>query len=298
MKLGVDIGGTEIKFGLVDDNFGAIKKFAIPTPRESGKAITDAIAEVCARTAEKCPLEGIGVGTPGFLNSDTGVVFWASNLPFKDTPVTGPITEKTGLRAKLGNDASCAMLGELYAGYGRQYDDILMVTLGTGVGGGIIIGKKPYFGKNGSAGEFGHMVIERDGIPCGCGRKGCFERYASVSALIDLTRKEVEENPGTLLSEMAREKINGRTAFDAMKAGCPAGARVVEKYIDNIAVGVENLIMLFQPEVIVFGGAISNEGENLLRPLRSRVSYGVKLVCSELKNDAGFIGAAAQLAAD
>ncbi|MBR4942180.1 MAG: ROK family protein [Clostridia bacterium] len=295
MRLGVDIGGTEIKFGVVDDSFAVVCKFAVPTPRESGEAIVSEIAAVCADTIKKYPIDGIGIGTPGILSSEPGVVLMASNIPFSNTDVCGPVSAATGLPCLLGNDASCAMLGELYAGYGREYDDILMVTLGTGVGGGIIIDKKPYFGKNGSAGEFGHQVVVTDGIPCGCGRKGCYERYASVSALISLTEDAVKAEPDSLLAEMSTERISGRTAFDAMKAGCPVGSAVVDKYVDNIAVGVENLIMIFQPEIIVFGGAISNEGEYLLAPLREKVSKNVRLACSELKNDAGFIGAAAQL---
>ena len=298
MKIGVDIGGTEIKFGVVNDSFEVVAKMAVPTPRESGEAIVSAIGETCLGLMEKYEADGIGIGTPGILDAKAGKVVYASNLPFSDIDIVSPIAEKTGLPVRLGNDASCAMLGELYAGYGKQYDDILMVTLGTGVGGGIIIGKKPYFGKSGSAGEFGHMAVEMDGESCGCGRKGCYERYASVSALISITEKAVRENPDSLLAEYAEKKISGRTAFDAMRAGCPVAAAVVDKYISNIAVGVESLIMIFQPEIIVFGGAISNEGEYLLAPLREKVSKGVVLACSELKNDAGFIGAAAQLVAE
>ena len=295
MKLGVDIGGTEIKFGVVDDAFATVEKFAIPTPRKYGESIVESIAEVCLETAKKYPVEGIGIGSPGIIDGREGVILRASNLPFLNTPVTEPLRARTGTRVVLGNDASCAMLGELYAGYGREYDDMLMITLGTGVGGGIIIDKKPYFGKNGSAGEFGHMVVEFDGLPCGCGRKGCFEKYASVSALIGLTVRAVEENPKSLLAEMSGAKIDGRTAFNAMKEGCPVAQQVVDEYISHLAVGVENLIMLFQPEIIVFGGAISNEGDWLLNPLRSKIVTDALLVCSRLKNDAGYIGAAAQL---
>ena len=296
MKIGVDIGGTGIKFGVVNDSYEVVEKFSIPTPLESGDAIVEAIAENCFDISKKYSVDGIGIGTPGILDAAAGKVVYASNLPFADIDIVSPVVAKTGVPVKLGNDASCAMLGELYAGYGKQYDDILMLTLGTGVGGGIIIGKKPYFGKNGSAGEFGHIAVERNGEPCGCGRRGCFERYASVSALISLTENAVKANPDSLLAEFAKDGISGRTAFDAMKAGCSVAAGVVDEYAWNISVGVESLIMVFQPEIIVFGGAISNEGENLLAPVRERVSKNVILACSELKNDAGFIGAAAQFA--
>ena len=294
MKLGVDIGGTEIKFGVVNEAFEVIERFSMPTPRRSGEAVVSAIAHVCSGIVAKYPIDGIGIGTPGILDVEAGKIVYASNIPFSDTDIVGPISAKTGLPVKLGNDASCAMLGELYAGYGQTYDHILMITLGTGVGGGIIIDKKPYFGKNGNAGEFGHMVVKKDGKLCGCGRKGCYERYASVTTLISMTNKAVNANPDSLLALFAENGVTGRTAFEAMKLGCPVGAEVVDKYIDNVAVGVESFIMIFQPEIIVFGGAISKEGDYLLEPLRQKVSKNVILACSELKNDAGFIGAAAQ----
>lgn len=298
MKLGVDIGGTEIKFGVVDGGYAVVEKYSVPTPKESGDAVVSVIAENCVAIGKKYPLEGIGIGTPGILDAEKGIVLHASNLPFENFDLVSPVARATGLRVKLGNDANCAMLGELYAGYGREYDNILMVTLGTGVGGGIIINKKPYFGKNGNAGEFGHMIVVANGLPCGCGRRGCFERYASVSALIGITEAAIKANPESLLAKRGETAVNGRTAFDAMREGCPVAEAVVEEYISNIAVGVESLVMIFQPEMIVFGGAISNEGEALLAPLRRQVSGSVRLVCSELKNDAGFIGAAAQLAAE
>lgn len=294
MKIGVDIGGMSIKFGVMDDSFNIVEKFSITTPTESGDAIVSAIAKVCLDLKEKYDIDGIGIGTPGIVDEKAGKVTYASNIPFSDTDVVKPVSDITGLPVKLGNDANCAMLGELYAGYGQKYDNILMITLGTGVGGGIIIDKKPYFGKNGNAGELGHMCVKMDGEPCGCGRIGCYERYASVSTLISITEKAVEANPDSLLAKMSENGVSGVSSFDAMRAGCPVAAEVVDKYIANVAVGVESFIMIFQPEVIVFGGAISNEGEYLLAPLREKVSKGVILACSPLKNDAGLVGAVAQ----
>lgn len=294
MKIGVDIGGMSIKFGVIGENFEIIEKFSVPTPKESGEAIVSVIAKTCIELKNKYDIDGIGIGTPGIIDEKAGKVTYASNIPFSDTEVVKPVAEETGLPVKLGNDANCAMLGELHAGYGQTHDNILMITLGTGVGGGIIIDKKPYFGKNGNAGELGHMCVKMDGEPCGCGRIGCYERYASVSTLISITEKAVQENPDSLLAKMSEGGVNGASSFDAMRAGCPVAAEVVDKYIGNVAIGVESFIMIFQPEVIVFGGAISNEGEYLLAPLREKVSKGVILACSPLKNDAGLIGAAAQ----
>ena len=170
MKIGVDIGGMSIKFGVIGDSFEIIEKFSVPTPLESGEALVSVIAETCVGLKEKYNVDGIGIGTPGIVDDKAGKVVYASNIPFSDTEVVAPVAEKTGLPVRLGNDANCAMLGELYAGYGRECDNMLMITLGTGVGGGIIIDKKPYFGKNGNAGELGHMCVKMDGEPCGCGR--------------------------------------------------------------------------------------------------------------------------------
>ena len=201
------------------------------------------------------------------------------------------------------NDANCAALGEAVAGCGHGAKDFVAVTLGTGVGSGIIIDGKIVSGANNAGGECGHTVIVVDGEPCTCGRKGCWEAYASATALINQTRRAMEEYPDSIMHELAKEegKVSGRTAFDAMRRGDIAGIKVVDKYCKYVACGLINLVNIFQPEIICIGGGICNEGETLLRPIRRYVEserYSVyskiqsKICKAELGNDAGIIGAA------
>ena len=191
------------------------------------------------------------------------------------------------------NDANCAAWAEHKIGASKGMAYSIMLTLGTGVGGGIIIDNKLYLGEGGGAGEIGHMIIEYNGKACPCGQYGCYEQYASVTALIRQTKEAIEKNPQSLLAQIGKKKITGRTAFDAKKEGCPIAFDVVEKYTQYIAIGVQSLVRIFQPEAIVIGGAISNEGEGLLSPIKEKLTIPAKLVISELKNNAGMIGAAA-----
>ena len=205
------------------------------------------------------------------------------------------ITESTGLPARIGNDANCAVLGELYAGYGREYKNIVLVTLGTGVGGGIIIDGKPYLGTRGDAGEIGHMIINFDGVKCGCSQDGCYEAYASVTALIRQTKEAIEQNPDCLMAKKAEMmgKVSGRTSFDAMREGCPVAAKVVDTYLEYIAFGLKSIYQIFRPDVIVLGGAISNEGKYMTEPLTEKMgNRNVIIATSKLRNDIGIIGAA------
>ncbi len=296
MELGIDIGGTNIKLGVVDGN-RILEKFEIPTlAKRSDTEIISDIIKMCRTIMEKYKIEKIGIGTPGFVDSEKGVILLASNINFKNTPICSMISDALGVPARVGNDANCAVLGEYYAGYGKEYKNMILVTLGTGVGGGIVIDGKPYFGTNGKAGEIGHMCIKSDGEKCGCGRIGCYEKYASVTALCNFTREAANENPESLMAHQIKNaggRVSGKTAFDAMRSGCPVGKAVVEKYIDYIAVGLVSLAYVFRPDIIVIGGAISKEGEYLSVPLRERVGFkDVRIETSKLKNDIGIIGAA------
>ena len=212
-----------------------------------------------------------------------------------------PLTELK--KVFIENDANCAALGEAYAGCGNGAKDFVAVTLGTGVGSGVIIGGKIVNGVNYAGGECGHMVIVVDGEQCSCGRKGCWEAYASATALIRQTKKAMEEYPDSLMHKLAKEegKVSGRTAFDAMRLGDIAGIKVVDDYIKYVACGLINIVNALQPEIICIGGGICNEGETLMKPLRRFVQserYSIhskiqtKIVKAELGNDAGVIGAA------
>ncbi|MBE6701436.1 MAG: ROK family protein [Ruminococcaceae bacterium] len=293
MVLGIDIGGTNIKFGIVDANYSNVKSYSIPTPTDKGDVyLVEQIINKVHEIKKEYDFDRIGIGTPGRINSEEGIVIRASNLPYKNTPIVKMLENEFHLPVKLANDATCAIYGEFYAGFGQKYDNFIMITLGTGVGGGIVLNNKIYMGKNGNAGEIGHIIIKYDGLQCPCGQIGCYEQYASVTALIRQTKTAIENNPDSLLAKSAGYKISGRTAFDAMKKGCPVAAKVVDDYINYIAIGIKSLVRIFQPDAIVLGGAISNEGDNLLLPLREKVTMPVEILISNLKNDAGVLGAA------
>lgn len=307
--VGIDLGGTNIVAAVVDENYNIIEKAKTPTamPR-SADEIFDDIAKVTKEAVEKSNLtmddiESIGLGTPGTANAD-GVIEFANNLNFDHVPAKEMLKDRLGDKPiHIANDANCAALGEAYAGCGNGSKNFVAVTLGTGVGSGVIIDGKIVTGVNYAGGECGHMVIVVDGEPCTCGRKGCWEAYASATALINQTKRAMEEYPDSVMHKLAEEegKVSGKTAFDAMRHGDIAGIKVVDQYIKYIACGLINLVNALQPEIICVGGGICNEGETLLRPLRRYIEaerYSVyskmqtKIMKAELGNDAGIIGAA------
>lgn len=307
--IGIDLGGTNIVAAVVDEKYDIIAKAKTPTavPR-SADLIFDDIAKVCKEAVEKAGLtmndiSSVGLGTPGTVNSD-GVIEFANNLNFDNVPAKDMIIERLGDKpVYVANDANCAALGEAYAGCGNGAKNFIAVTLGTGVGSGVIIDGKIVTGVNNAGGECGHMVIVVDGEACTCGRHGCWEAYASATALINQTKKAMEQYPDSVMHQLAKEegKVSGKTAFDAMRRGDIAGIKVVDQYIKYVACGIINLVNALQPEIICVGGGICNEGETLLRPLRRYIEaerYSVyskiqtKILKAELGNDAGIIGAA------
>lgn len=307
--IGIDLGGTNIVAAVVDEKYNIIAKAKTPTavPR-SADLIFDDIAKVCKEAVEKAGLtmndiSSVGLGTPGTVNSD-GVIEFANNLNFDNVPAKDMIIERLGDKpVYVANDANCAALGEAYAGCGNGAKNFIAVTLGTGVGSGVIIDGKIVTGVNNAGGECGHMVIVVDGEACTCGRHGCWEAYASATALINQTKKAMEQYPDSVMHQLAKEegKVSGKTAFDAMRRGDIAGIKVVDQYVKYVACGIINLVNALQPEIICVGGGICNEGETLLRPLRRYIEaerYSVyskiqtKILKAELGNDAGIIGAA------
>lgn len=305
MKIGIDLGGMSIKAGLVDDAYQIVYKETAPTDVENGmeKLCADIIALI-ERVCKKAPegtVESIGIGVPGDVNKYTGRIVYCNNIPLEDVDLRGKIERATGIPTRINNDANVAALGEVIAGAAREFSDAVMITLGTGVGSGIIIDNKIYLGCNGAAGELGHEVIVVDGLPCACGRRGCYELYASATALIRMTREAMELHPESKMWEIAGDlsAANGKTAFDARRAGDPAGSQVVETYVKYLAAGLVNVINIFQPEAIIIGGGISKEGDYLLdllsdiikRERYSRGEHQAKLLIAELGNDAGIVGA-------
>lgn len=312
-RIGIDLGGTNIAAGLVDENYEIVLKKSTPTGAQRSSAdIVDDMAALCKQLcAEKGitvdEIANIGVATPGIANCETGSVEYSCNLPFRRFPLAKEISKRLGISADkvtLANDANAAAWGEAVAGAAKGTSNSIMVTLGTGVGGGIIIDNKIYTGFNYAGAEIGHIVIEIGGARCGCGRRGCWEAYSSATGLIRMTKEKIEEYEAEeKFTSMSRvERISGRTACEAMRAGDIAGKEVYDKYVKYLAAGLTNMINIFQPEVISLGGGVSNEGQSLidaLLPLVRKEQYGGDVVqlteirIAKLGNDAGIIGAAA-----
>ena len=309
-RLGIDLGGTNIVAGVVDENYNivATAKRKTLTERSNEEIINDmaAAALEAIETAGLKPsdIESAGVGSPGSIDPDNGIVVYTNNIGFKNVHLADLLKEKTGIDFFVDNDANSAAYGEFLAGAGKGTKDFVMITLGTGVGGGVIIDGKIYTGFNYAGAELGHTVIQMDGEHCSCGRQGCWEAYASATALIRQTKQAMIRFPNSIMWQLVDNdinKVNGITAFDAMRQGDEAGKQVVEKYIYYISVGVTNNINIFQPEVFCIGGGISKEGDNLIAPLNKYYegdNYGRSLKnktvikTALLGNDAGIIGAA------
>lgn len=309
--LGIDLGGMSIKAGLCDEEGNILVQESCPTVRdEDGDRITKDMADLCLRVLEKGgvrpeDLEYAGIASPGTNDSERGVIVYACTLPFLHYPIAEKLSALTGIKKiYIDNDANAAAKGEATFGAAKGYKDSVFLTLGTGVGGGIIVNGKILSGFNFAGAELGHTVIVHNGKPCTCGRKGCLECYASATALMEQTREKMEQHKDSLMWKLCDgklENVDGRTAFDANRAGDPAAKEVVDTYIGYLACGVTNFINVFQPEVFSIGGGVSNEREGLLEPLKkiveveqySRDSDKKTIIkIAELGNRAGIIGAA------
>ncbi len=318
IRLGVDLGGTNIAVGIVNEDFQIIHKDSVPTgaTRPAQEIVAD-IAALCKKVVADAALSlsdvaAIGIAAPGSIDSKAGTVEYANNLPFRHFPITSLLQEAMGLDIPVfvENDANAAAWGEAIAGAAKGTAHSVMITLGTGVGGGVIINSELFTGSNGAGAELGHMVIVKDGAACSCGRKGCWEAYSSATALIRMTNEKLAEcekdGRKTVMTDLVKAKgrTTGRTAFDGMRAGDAAAQEVVNDYISYLACGIVNLINIFQPQILSIGGGISGEGQALidaLIPYITKESYGAETVDSakmtkvciaKLGNDAGIIGAA------
>ncbi len=313
-RIGIDLGGTNIAAGLVNEQFEIVAQDSTPTlVGRPGEELVADIAKMCRSVCEQAEIAleeivSIGIASPGIVDNDTGCVVYANNLKFKNFPIIPLLREMTGVeKIYIENDANAAAWGEAIAGAAKGSKSSVMITLGTGVGGGIIADGKVFKGFNSAAGELGHIVIEVGGVPCSCGRCGCWEAYSSATGLIRMTKEKLDECAAsgreTKMTELVAQKgkINGRTAFDAKRLGDEAAAEVVEKYVDYLASGIASMINIFQPEVLSIGGGISNEGQYLLDLVVPKVraqQYGTDLVpltdirIATLRNNAGIIGAA------
>ena len=307
--VGIDLGGTNIVAGVVDEEYNIIAKASTKTncPRPE-KEIADDMARMALEAVKNAKLtiddiEWIGVGTPGIANSATGIIEYSNNLGFKNTPMVKYIQETIDKPVFIENDANAAAYGEFVAGAAKGAKNAVCITLGTGVGGGIIIDGRIYSGSNFAGAEIGHTVIEVDGAQCSCGRKGCFEAYSSATGLIRMTKEAIAEHPDCIMAQSEKEKgkVTARTSFDCMRAGDKYAKAVVDKYIKYLAAGITNTINIFQPDVLCIGGGVCNEGDPLLLPVKELVKNEVytrnsekntEIVIAKLGNDAGIIGAA------
>ncbi len=309
-RIGVDLGGTNIATGVIDENYNIIGRGKVKTraPRPA-EAIFDSIKEAVDMAVVNAGINyeeitSVGIGTPGSVNKDTGAIEFSNNLKFHNVPAKAMLEERLKKPVYLENDANAAALGEAVAGCGHGVKNFVAVTLGTGVGSGIIIDGKIYRGSNFCGGEMGHMVINVDGIPCNCGRKGCWEKYASATALVAQAVEAMQNDKSSLLWQTCDgdlNKVEGKTIFEALDMGDATAKAVVDRYLYYVSIGIANVINALQPEAVCVGGGISGQGEKILKPIREMVKaerysvYAEKqaaIIPAALGNDAGIIGAA------
>jgi glucokinase len=307
--IGIDLGGTNIKAGVVNENYEIVAKATTKTacPRPADQIAAD-MAKVSIEAAELAgigirEIEWIGIGTPGIADNGEGTIPYSNNLGFYNVPMRKYIREHIEKPVFIANDANAAAYGEFLAGAAVGATDAVCITLGTGVGAGVIIDGKIFTGRNLAGTEMGHMVIDPAGRQCTCGRNGCFEVFSSATGLISMTTDKIADYPDSMLAKMAEEDghVSARHAFNAMRAGDTAGREVVERYIKYLSIGIANVINVFQPDILCIGGGVCNEGDPLLLPLREQIrdqiytkmlDKNTRVELAKLGNDAGIIGAA------
>ena len=309
--IGIDVGGTNLVAGLVDENGHILNKVSSPVPKDMtaiqfGAELVRLARQVCeVGSIGSEQIETVGIGLPGVVDNKDGLFVQNPNMPFSDknVPLREMFHKEWDVPVFLGNDANCAAVGEYWAGAAKGCDPAVMVTLGTGIGGGMVCSGKLFTGFANSGMEIGHMIIQPNGILCGCGGRGCWERYGSATALIQLTQLEMERDRESMLWELVdgdSYKVQGRTPFQAARLGDAAAKRVLSKYLQGLSLGMINLVNILQPEIICFGGGVSNaEDDLLLDPLRELVWRGcfdkgnhTRIEKASLGNDAGVVGAA------
>ena len=305
-RIGIDLGGTNIAVGVVNEKYEIVAHHSVPTgaSRPAAEVIGDmgdAVEAVLVKAGvsiDQC--ESMGIGSPGNCDSERGVVARAYNLGWFDVPVCDMLQERFGIPVRLSNDANCAALAETVAGAAVGCENMVLITLGTGVGGGIIIDGKIFAGMRSAGAELGHMLLVLDGEPCTCGRRGCWETYASATALIRQAKKAAAEHPESLLAQAG--EITGLAVFQAADRGDSVAQAVIDRYCVYVAAGFTDLVNSLAPEMILLGGGISRQGERILAPIREYVAnncFGQKdgaipvIRAAALGNEAGIIGAAA-----
>ena len=292
-RLGIDIGGTGVKLGVIDDTYTILEQTKIPTLADRpAEAI---IADIAAAAEPLIKAYGpvtVGIGSPGSVLPKEGKVLQAGNLPFRNVPLARLLEEKLGLPTFLDNDANCALIAEVTAGVCKGCQDALILTIGTGIGGAILIGGRIYYGHNFLAGELGHFTVQYNGHPCSCGRRGCFEQYASATALIRQTSEAIAADPESILAQEGAAGVDGRTVFAALEKGCPVADRVLQTYTGYLAEGLNSLTYIFQPQKIALAGGVAMAGDVLMDRLQPMLIPRANVAISTLKGTSGILGAA------
>ena len=309
--IGIDLGGTFIKGGIVNDAGEILVLDKVPTEVEKGdRGVAANIAKLANMLLERANLtvsdvEGLGIGSPGMIDSVEGNVVYANNLGWENFKICDELSRLLGgIKVKIGNDANVAALGEVKFGAARNYNSAIMITLGTGVGGGIVIDGKLVEGNKGAGAELGHIVIVAGGEQCSCGRRGCFEAYSSASALIRDTKRAMLADRNSKMWEIGDlDAVSGKTVFDYAETDSSARA-VLDSYLEHLACGLINYANIFRPEVILLGGGVCAQGDVLVKPLQAildrdifagELGPKVQIKIAELGNSAGLLGAAALL---
>lgn len=304
---GIDLGGTNIKCGIVDEEGKIIIQESVPTHSEKGFSyVAETMANLVIKLARanKIDVKAVGVGSPGMIDGERGAVVYSNNLAWQKVSLAAELKNRLRIPVRITNDANAAAFGEYACGAGSEYKSVVLITLGTGIGSGIVLNGKLYEGSAGAGAELGHEVIRMGGEKCACGRRGCFEAYASATALIRQTKRAMEKDRQSTLWRLCEgdiNNVNGKTAFDGAAAGDKTAKRVISNYRRYLSEGLANIANTFRPEAILIGGGISAQGENLTKPLQKRVdklmlghgAYApVKILTASLGNDAGLVGAA------
>ena len=306
MYIGIDVGGTNLKAGLVNEEGTIVAVERTPLDFQGPEPFAETLAQLAAAVMERGGVEVkdvayVGMGIPGAVKG--GEILYTANIPMKNVPLEALFRKHLDLPVLLGNDADCAAVGEWSCGAGRGTKHFVVITLGTGVGGGMILNGKLYSGC-GAGGEVGHIVIKQDGVPCNCGRRGCWEAYASATGLIRETKEAMEQHPESALHAVAAANggVEGRTAFQAAEQGDETALAVCRAYAEYLAAGLTNLVNIPHPEAVALGGGVAAAPEHLLlepvREIVARECYArhvdqvPRIIRAELGNDAGIIGAA------
>lgn len=309
-RAGIDLGGTNIKAGIVDENQKILVEDSVPTRverpyQEIIKDMADLVKNLLNKIhATELELSGVGVGSPGTVDAANGVVLYSNNFDWDNVPLAAELGKYFTCPIKVSNDANCAALGEVKAGAAKQIKNAILLTLGTGVGGGVIIDGQVFEGAHAGGAELGHTSLIFGGELCTCGRRGCVEAYVSATGLIREAKRAAEKDPQSVMNELCKgdlSNMNGKIPFDAAEQKDPAGMKVVNDYITYLGESIANYVNIFRPDVILLSGGICNQKEKLTEPLTEYIktkcfggekAFIPEVRCAILGNSVGIIGAA------